>query len=123
MWSNGRCCHHWGRQVYRNVVGQYISITPTEPLWRVSSEGRQACVPGDEQWVRGQGFGHQTSGTCSVGESSDELAVLACKFCVHGFNKLRVVDNSVFPRPPGAFPVVSAFLFDEKASKDILDAV
>jgi len=42
------------------------------------------------------------------------------KFRVRGVEGLRVVDGSVFPRPPGAFPVLATFLVSEKASEDIL---
>jgi len=39
---------------------------------------------------------------------------------VRGTEGLRVVDGSVFPRVPGAFPVLATFLVGEKASEELL---
>ena len=39
---------------------------------------------------------------------------------LRGVDKLRVVDASVFPRAPGAFPVLPTFMLSEKATQDIL---
>ncbi|KAK1760079.1 hypothetical protein QBC47DRAFT_355297 [Echria macrotheca] len=41
-------------------------------------------------------------------------------FWVRGVQGLRVVDGSVFPFSPRAFPVVATFLISEKAAEDIL---
>ncbi|PSN58824.1 hypothetical protein BS50DRAFT_580446 [Corynespora cassiicola Philippines] len=48
------------------------------------------------------------------------MAVVDSKFRVHGVRNLRVVDASVFPHVPGAFPVLPTYIISDKASKDIL---
>lgn len=111
----------WGRRVYGNVSVPYGPITPTEPPLCDTRGGRANCVSSDEQWIRDQAFGHHASGTCAIGAAGDRLSVLDSKFRVRGVAGLRVVDGSVFPTPPGAFPVISTFLISEKASEDILD--
>lgn len=107
----------WGRKVYQNVSGPYGPVRPTEP----PCLGRGGCEEGDEQWVRDQAFGHHASGTCALAEEGDRLAVVDGRFRVRGVDGLRVVDGSVFPSPPGAFPVISTFLLGEKASGVILE--
>jgi choline dehydrogenase len=107
----------WGRRVYGNVAAPYGPVEPTEPPV-VGGPEEQAAA--DYQWIKDQAFGHHASGTCGIGADDDELAVLDSKFRVRGVDGLRVVDGSVFPRPPGAFPVVPTYLISEKASRDIL---
>ena len=107
----------WGRRVYGAVEAPYGPITPTEPP---CAAGAKSCAASDQQWIRDQAFGHHASGTCAIGSDGDGLAVLDSKFRVRGVGGLRVVDGSVFPSPPGAFPVISTFLISEKASQDIL---
>jgi hypothetical protein len=48
--------------------------------------------------------------------------VLDSQFRVHGVERLRVVDASVFPRIPGFFIVSAVYLIAEKAADVILDA-
>lgn len=107
----------WGRRVYGNVEAPYGPIAPTEPP---CPGGAASCVASDQRWIRYQAFGHHASGTCAIGADSDSLAVLDSRFRVREVDGLRVVDGSVFPSPPGAFPVISTFLISEKASGDIL---
>jgi len=46
-----------------------------------------------------QSFGHHASGTCKMGPSDDNMAVLNSKCQVIGIDCLRVVDASVYPSP------------------------
>ncbi|MDP9835463.1 choline dehydrogenase-like flavoprotein [Neorhizobium huautlense] len=80
-------------------------------------------------WVRQQAWGHHACGTCRMGRDpwranvknlKDEGAVLDSKFRVHGVERLRVVDASVFPRIPGYFIVTPVFMIGEKAADTIL---
>ncbi|KAK7959245.1 GMC oxidoreductase-like protein [Apiospora aurea] len=86
----------------------------------------------DADWVRSQAFGHHAAGTCRIGNFSheeegnedgpglgndDPLAVLDARFRVRGVRGLRVVDASVFPRQPGAFPVLATVMVGQKASE------
>ncbi|KAI9164194.1 Choline dehydrogenase [Paramyrothecium foliicola] len=74
------------------------------------------------EYFRHQTFGHHATSTCAIGAASDPMAVVDSKFRVHGVRNLRVVDASVFPHVPGAFPVLPTFIISEKASQDILEA-
>ncbi|KAK7968866.1 Choline dehydrogenase [Apiospora saccharicola] len=94
----------WGRRAFLNTDGRCND-----------SAGKS-----DEEFIRNQMFGHHVTSTCAIGADADKRAVLDSKFRVRGVSGLRVVDASVFPRIPGAFPVVSVYMVSEKASEDIL---
>ncbi|KAK4450175.1 hypothetical protein QBC34DRAFT_297467 [Podospora aff. communis PSN243] len=108
----------WSREVYSSVEAPLGPIRAAEPP--CSSSVPSECRAGDKQWMKDQTFGHHAVGTAAIGADSDAKAVLDSKFRVRGVKGLRVVDGSVFPRPPGAFPVLATFLVSEKASEDIL---
>ena len=76
-----------------------------------------------EEFVALQAHSQHASGTCAIGADDDPLAVLDSRFRVRGVERLRVVDASVFPRPPGAFPVLPTFMVSRKAAGVILDDV
>ncbi|KAH8903685.1 alcohol oxidase [Coniochaeta sp. PMI_546] len=111
----------WSRRVFAGVEPPLGPVRPAEPP--CGSSVPAECRAGDEQWVKEQTFGHHAVGTCAIGADDDPKAVLDPKFRVRGVTGLRVVDGSVFPRPPGAFPVLATFLVSEKASEDILKDV
>ncbi|KAI3325736.1 GMC oxidoreductase [Xylariaceae sp. AK1471] len=72
--------------------------------------------------LKTQAYSRHATGTCAIGDtSSDPMAVLDSKFRVKGVNRLRVVDASVFPKPPGAFPILPTFMISRKAAKAILE--
>ncbi|KAK0619644.1 hypothetical protein B0T14DRAFT_519599 [Immersiella caudata] len=108
----------WSRQVFAGVEAPLGPIRAAEP--RCASSVPSECRVGDKQWIKDQTFGHHAVGTAAIGADGDAKAVLDSKFRVRGVKGLRVVDGSVFPRPPGAFPVLATFLVSEKASEDIL---
>ncbi|KAI1455089.1 GMC oxidoreductase [Annulohypoxylon moriforme] len=76
-----------------------------------------------KEYLKLQAYSHHASGTCAIGNTSDPMSVLDSKFRVKGVKGLRVVDASVFPKPPGAFPVLPTFMVSMKAAKDILRGV
>ncbi|KAM5369029.1 hypothetical protein ACJZ2D_009232 [Fusarium nematophilum] len=85
--------------------------------------GATNCTDEDQlDYFRHQSFGHHASSTCAIGASDDPMAVVDSKFRVHGVKNLRVVDASVFPHVPGAFPVLPTFIISDKASRDIIKA-
>ena len=55
-----------------------------------------------------------------MGSDADPMAVLDSHFRVRGVGGLRVVDASMYPRIPGAFPMVSTYMVAEKAADVIL---
>ncbi|KAI0901116.1 putative GMC oxidoreductase [Annulohypoxylon nitens] len=73
-----------------------------------------------KEFLKLQTYSHHATSTCGIGPAKDKLAVLDSKFRVHGVKKLRVVDASVFPSVPGAFPVCPIFMLAEKATDEIL---
>lgn len=106
----------WARKMYAGVKGPVGPVRAAEPPCASGVD----CRAGDKQWVKDQAFGHHAVGTCAMGREDDEKAVVDSKFRVRGVKGLRVVDGSVFPKPPGSFPVLSTFLISEKAAEDIL---
>ncbi len=59
-------------------------------------------------------------GTCKMG--ADEMAVVDAKLCVHGVNKLRVIDASVMPTITSGNTNAPAMLIAEKGAQLILGA-
>ena len=81
-----------------------------------------ADLQSDEQlkiFVRDHAWGHHASCTCPIGPV-EKNGVLTSDFEVHGVERLRVVDASVFPRIPGFFVASSIYMIGEKAADVIL---
>jgi choline dehydrogenase len=84
-------------------------------------------LPGDgvktdadlRQFVRDHAWGHHASCTCAIGPEG-QGGVLTTDFKVHGTDRLRVVDASVFPRVPGLFIVCAVYMAGEKAADRII---
>jgi choline dehydrogenase-like flavoprotein len=84
-------------------------------------------MPGDrytsdadlQQFVRDHAWGHHASCTCAIGAEAHG-GVLTSDFKVHGTDRLRVVDASVFPRAPGLFIVSAIYMIGEKAADQII---
>jgi choline dehydrogenase len=87
-------------------------------------------LPGDQvssdeqlrQFVRDNAWGHHASCTCRIGAQRDG-GVLTSDFKVHGTERLRIVDASVFPRVPGFFIASAIYMIGEKAADVILKDV
>jgi len=81
-----------------------------------------AHLQSDEEladYVRDTAWGHHASCTCPIGRR-EESGVLDSNFRVHGTQRLRVVDASVFPRIPGFFIASAVYMVAEKAADVIL---
>jgi choline dehydrogenase len=84
-------------------------------------------LPGDKvqsdadlrQFVRDHAWGHHASCTCAIGPAP-QGGVLTTDFKVHGTERLRVADASVFPRVPGLFIACAVYMIGEKAADRIL---
>jgi choline dehydrogenase-like flavoprotein len=84
-------------------------------------------LPGDDvqseeqikTFVRDHAWGHHASCSCPIGPR-ERGGVLSSNFSVHGTERLRVVDASVFPRVPGLFIVSAVYMVGEKAADVIL---
>ena len=70
-------------------------------------------------YVRDTAWGHHASCTCAIG-AADQGGVLDGDFAVHGVQRLRVVDASVFPRIPGFFIAAAIYMVAEKAADAVL---
>jgi len=110
----------WGRKVMAAVEAPYGPLTTIEPPCPQGPDANGSCGDADREWIKGQTFGHHPTSTCAIGADDDPMAVLDSKFRVRGVEGLRVVDASVFPRIPGAFPVVATFMVSQKAADVII---
>jgi choline dehydrogenase len=70
-------------------------------------------------YVRDNAWGHHASCSCAIGPRQAN-GVLDSRLRVHGVERLRVVDASVFPRIPGFFIVGAVYMVAEKAADMIL---
>ncbi|KAJ4130610.1 hypothetical protein NW754_009663 [Fusarium falciforme] len=97
-------------------------VTPWRELHPCHDSSNGCSDEEQLDYFRYQSFGHHASSSCAIGAADDPMAVVDSKFRVHGVRNLRVVDASVFPHVPGAFPVLPTFIISDKASKDIIKA-
>ena len=65
-------------------------------------------------------WGHHASCSCAIGHLEAD-GVLDSRLRVHGTERLRVVDASVFPRIPGFFIASAVYMVGEKAADMILE--
>jgi choline dehydrogenase len=97
-------------------------VTPWNELHPCHGDATNCTDEEQLEYFRYQSFGHHATSTCAIGAASDPMAVVDSKFRVHGVKNLRVVDASVFPHVPGAFPVLPTYIISDKASDDIIKA-
>jgi choline dehydrogenase-like flavoprotein len=72
-----------------------------------------------KDYVSTRAWGHHASCSCPIGPR-EAGGVLGSDFRVHGTERLRVVDASIFPRIPGFFIVSAVYMVAEKAADVIL---
>lgn len=107
----------WARENILNRAPQNLA-----PFHELHPCTKADCTDQDQKnYLRDQVYSHHATGSCSVGAHNDIMSVLDSKFRVQGVKKLRVVDGSVFPKAPGAFPVLPTFIISQKATSDILN--
>ena len=105
-----------GVQLVRRLMANAGDCVEREVL-----PGPEVQTPSEiAEFVRTHAWGHHACGTCRIGPAGDPLAVVDSRFRVHGVERLRVVDASVFPRIPGFFIVTPIYMVSEKASDVIL---
>jgi choline dehydrogenase len=89
----------------------------------------EECAPGPQaqsaaalaDYVRSNAWGHHASCSCPIGLRANG-GVVDSSFAVHGTQRLRIVDASVFPRIPGFFLVSAVYMIAEKAAETLLRA-
>ena len=69
--------------------------------------------------VTDNAWGHHACGTCAM-KPEAQGGVVDSRFKVHGIDRLRIVDASIFPRIPGYFIVSSIYMIAEKAADVLL---
>jgi choline dehydrogenase len=72
------------------------------------------------QGIMDEAFSHHATSSCRMGPAGDKNYCVDSKFKVNGIDGLRVVDASVFPRTPGAFPTAPTFMISQKAFGEIM---
>ena len=83
-------------------------------------KGESCSDAAQKDFFKTQAYSHHATSTAAIGADGDELAVLDSKFRVRRVLGLRVVDASVFPVVPGAFPVLPTMMISAKAAEDII---
>jgi len=107
-------------------VRESLAVAATPPLDRwiariAAGTGLRADMDDEEmqQWAHAhtQGFAHMIGG-CRMG--LDQGAVVDPELRVHGLDRLRVVDTSVFPSAPAAHTQAAVMALAERACDPIL---
>ncbi|KAI0438640.1 hypothetical protein F4803DRAFT_565112 [Xylaria telfairii] len=102
-------------------IANSSGLVPIEELSPCPSTSRTCTGAGIKDTLKTQVYSRHATGTCAIGDTaSDPMAVLDSEFRVKGVDRLRIVDASVFPKPPGAFPILPTFMISRKAAKAIL---
>ncbi len=73
-----------------------------------------------KQGIKDRAYSHHATSSCPMGPANDTGSCVDSNFRVHGTDGLRIVDASVFPRVPGAFPILPVFMISLKAFDVIL---
>jgi choline dehydrogenase-like flavoprotein len=96
-------------------------VLPFNEMHPCEGTGAGNCTDAAQrEVVQLQAYSHHATSTCAIGADNDKMAVLDSKFRVYGVKNLRVVDASIFPVVPGAFPVLPTYMISAKAAEDIL---
>ncbi|KAK4497572.1 hypothetical protein PRZ48_012023 [Zasmidium cellare] len=93
------------RSIFANTMqptGPFNNTVPGPPFTNIT-EG-----------IRAEAWGHHAAGSCRLG-LDESTSCADTNFKVHGVQSLRIVDASIFPHMPGAFPILPVFMIAEKA--------
>ncbi|KAL2151422.1 hypothetical protein VTH82DRAFT_6520 [Thermothelomyces myriococcoides] len=71
-------------------------------------------------YIKLQAYSHHATSTCAIGGDDDPMAVVDSHLRVRGVERLRVVDASVWPVLPGAFPSCPTMMLSVRAA-DIIN--
>ncbi|PSV17637.1 glucose-methanol-choline oxidoreductase [Photobacterium leiognathi subsp. mandapamensis] len=111
-----------GVQLLRRTAQHSTNLTFGKVYHKEVWPGRHVDTHREIQnFIMNESWGHHASCTAKIGSASDPMAVLDSNFKVHGTERLRVVDASVFPKIPGFFPAVAIYMLSEKAADVITE--
>lgn len=105
----------------RDLLPASSGLAPWDEQHPCTGDGADCSDEAIKEYLKLQAYSHHASGTAKIGSADDPMAVVDSRFRVKGVTRLRVVDASVFPKPPGAFPVLPTFMISKKAAKAILE--
>ncbi|CAI6100052.1 unnamed protein product [Clonostachys chloroleuca] len=74
------------------------------------------------QNLKDEAFGHHCSSTCRMGPKGNTDYCVDSELRVNGVKNLRIVDASIFPHTPGAFPVTSVYMLGIRAADIISES-
>lgn len=96
-------------QLFDNFTEPYTPFKVDQP--NLNIDLRQA--------IKDRVFSHHVTSTCRMGPKDSSEYCVDSEFKVNGVDALRVVDASIFPRTPGAFPVAPTLVIGQKAFRVI----
>ena len=103
----------FARRIFNTTAPPWAPFTSIEPA--LGADVRQSIMD--------EAYSHHASCSCPIGPVGDPATCVDSKFRVQGVQNLRVVDASVFPRVPGAFPILPTFMVSQKATDVILEGL
>ncbi|KAK4139307.1 uncharacterized protein C8A04DRAFT_15978 [Dichotomopilus funicola] len=103
-------------------VAPFVEQHPCAGGNTTSGNDSSSCTDESQaSYFKLQAYSHHATSTCAIGGDDDPMAVLDSRFRVRGVEGLRVVDASVFPVVPGAFPSCPTMMLSAKAAETILE--
>ncbi len=118
----------WDRERMRSAVRLCVEISKSPEYEGILID---RLIPSDEElqdddaldsWLlENVGTQHHSSGTCKMGNASDEMAVVDQYCRVHGIDGLRVVDASIMPDVVRANTNATTIMIAEKVAQWIND--
>jgi choline dehydrogenase len=101
----------FARRIFNETKSDYGPFTNVQP-----PDGADT-----EESIMQEAYSHHAACSCPMGPAGDAGACVDSRFRVQGVDNLRVVDASIFPRIPGAFPILPVFMISEKAFDAIME--
>ena len=102
----------WKKQ-YSMLMSDSFSDILAESLYPVDPNDDRAIEKDIRQRADTQ---YHPVGTCKMGPSNDEMAVVDSRLCVHGVTGLRVIDASIMPSLIGGNTNAPTIMIAEKAA-------
>ncbi|MBM3925116.1 MAG: mycofactocin system GMC family oxidoreductase MftG [SAR202 cluster bacterium] len=119
----------WDRERLREGVRLSVKLAESgafKGIFERRVAPTEAELASDEKldaWMRSTvTTGHHSAGTCKMGPSSDEMAVVDQYGKVHGLEGLRVADASIMPDVVSVNPNATCFMIGERMGEWVREA-